>query len=156
MTSQLHTIGKVIDIAEQRRDQALAQLAQLQREMQQAQHQMEQLTSYSHEAAQRWHARSLQGVDANLLHHHRQFMHKIEHAIEFQRSVLLGHQAQIDRAQEKLQEAERNLAGLRKYQHRKQHEIDQRTQRRDQKAMDEMALNVYLRQIRANSHGARP
>lgn len=156
MTSQLHTIGKVIDIAEQRRDQALAQLAQLQREMQQAQHQMEQLTSYSHEAAQRWHARSLQGVDANLLHHHRQFMHKIEHAIEFQRSVLLGHQAQIDRAQEKLQEAERNLAGLRKYQHRKQHEIDQLTQRRDQKAMDEMALNVYLRQIRANSHGARP
>ena len=45
---------------------------------------------------------------------------------------------------------------VRKYQHRKQHEIDQRAQRRDQKAMDEMAQNVYLRQIRVNSHGARP
>lgn len=156
MTNQIRTIEKVVEIAEQRRDQALAHLAQLQREMQQAQNQMEQLASYSDEAAQRWHARSLQGVDANLLHHHRQFMYKIEHAIEFQRSVLHGHQAQIDHAQAKVQEAERDLAGLRKYQHRKQHEIDQRAQRRDQKAMDEMAQNVYLRQIRVDSHGARP
>lgn len=154
--NQIRTIEKVVDLALQRRDQALAQLAQLQREMAQAQQQMEQLDSYAREAQQRWHARSLQGVDANLLHHHRQFMFKIEHAMEFQRSVLSSRQEQIDRAQTQVHEAERDLAGLRKYHERKQHEISQRAQRQEQKTMDEMAQTVYLQQLRNGNTGARP
>lgn len=153
--NQIRTIEKVVDLALQRRDQALAQLAQLQREMAQAQHQMEQLDNYAREAQERWHARSLQGVDANLLHHHRQFMFKIEHAMDFQRSVISSRQQQLDRAQAQVHEAERDLAGLRKYHERKQGEIHLRQQRQDQKAMDEMAQTVYLQQLRRNNQGAR-
>lgn len=154
--NQIRTIEKVVELALQRRDNALAQLAQLQREMQQAQDQMDQLSNYAREAQERWHARSLQGVDANLLHHHRQFMFKIEHAMDFQRSVLSSRQEQIDKSQAQLHEAERDLAGLRKYHERKQHEIDQRQQRQDQKSMDEMAQNVYLMQLRRQNEGVRP
>lgn len=156
MKSTIRTIEKVVEIAEQRRDEALAQLAQLRRELRHAQDQMDQLASYADEATLRWHARSVQGVDANLLYHHRQFMHKIGHAIEFQRSVLDSHHTRIEQAQAKVHDAERDLAGLRMYQQRKQQEIDLRAQRQDQKAMDEMAQNVYLQQLRLNSHGARP
>lgn len=154
--NQIQTIEKVVDIALQRRDQALAQLAQLQRELVQARMQMEQLDNYAREAQERWHARSVQGVDANLLHHHRQFMFKIEHAMEFQRSVLSSRQEQIDRAQSQVHEAERDLAGLRKYHERKQTEINQRAMRQEQKTMDEMAQTVYLHQLRRNGQGARP
>ncbi len=53
-----------------------------------AKEQMEQLKAYAKEAEQRWVLRSGAGVDAAMLHHHRHFMQKMQHAIEFQRGVL--------------------------------------------------------------------
>ena len=46
----IQTLNKVVEIAERRRDVALAALAQLQREMQIAQDQMDQLEAYALEA----------------------------------------------------------------------------------------------------------
>ncbi len=160
MNAAIQTLNKVVELAHKRRDEALAKLAQLRREMAQAQDQMQQLQSYADEALQRWSQRSSVGVDAQVLQHHRQFMQKIDHAMEFQRGVLGQRQAQLDQAQQQVHVAERDLAGLRKYTDGKVQALLQRAQREEQKQTDEMALTIHLRQRLAQSlistKGARP
>ena len=141
----------MVELAEQRRDAALAAMAQLEREMQVAQDQMNQLESYAREAQQRWAARSGGTIDPAVLGHQRQFIQKIDHAIGFQRSVLASRQDQIDRQLAVVQSAERDLAGLRRYTDRKRQHLLTQAQRQEQKQTDEMAMGVYLRQQRANS-----
>jgi flagellar FliJ protein len=149
--TQIQTLNKVVELAEKRRDEALGALAQQQRELQVAQDQMDQLQSYAQEAEARWAARSAVGVDATLLMHHREFMHKIHHALEFQRGVLADRTRLIDSAQEQVHLAERDLAGLRKFTERKQQAILHKAQRQDQKNTDEMALSIHLRQSLAQA-----
>jgi flagellar protein FliJ len=154
--SNLQTLHKVVDLAAKRRDEALTALGQAQRELQAAQDQMNQLRSYADEALQRWAARTHGGgMDANLLHHHRQFMEKITHAIEFQGSVQRSREDMVEKAQAQVYAAERDVAGLRKYAERKQQAIDHRAMRQDQKATDEMALTIHLRQTRIHAQGLR-
>ncbi|GLS15437.1 MULTISPECIES: flagellar export protein FliJ [Hydrogenophaga] len=152
----IHTLNKVVELAEKRRDEAVGKLAQQQREMQAAQDQMNQLQSYALEAQARWTTRCQQGVDAQFLFHHRQFMQKIDHAIAFQEGVLSSRQELIDSCQQQVIAAERDVAGLRKYAERQQHALQQRAQRQEQKATDEMALSIHLRQSLASFHGVRP
>ncbi len=149
--TQLQTLHKVVELAEKRRDEALGVLAQNRRELAAAQDQMDQLQAYAQEAEARWTTRSAVGVDATLLMHHRQFMHKIHHALDFQRSVIGERNQQIDRAQEQVHATERDLAGLRKFTDRKQQAIDHKAQRQEQKYTDEMALSIHLRQSLARS-----
>lgn len=145
--SNIQTLNKVVEIAEKRRDEARASLAQQQRELQIAQDQMQQLQTYAQEAQSRWSARSsTSGVDATQLFHHRQFMQKIDHALDFQRGVLANREALIERCQSQLMVAERDVAGLRKYTERKLQVVQQKAQRQEQKTTDEMALSIHLRQ----------
>ena len=144
--SNLKTLHKVVEIAEKRRKDALLALGQQQREWNMANEQMQQLEAYAQEAEQRWELRSGAGVDAAMLHHHRQFMQKILHAIEFQRGVLQERQQRVDQGQAQVFAAERDVAGLRKYAERKEHAKAAQVERQEQKATDEMALNIHLRQ----------
>ena len=96
--SRIQTLTMVVELAEQRRDEALTEHARRVRELQMAQEQMDQLQGYVLEAQARWAQRGSQGIDVTLLLHHRQFMQKIHHAIEFQTGVLTDKQARIDQA----------------------------------------------------------
>lgn len=155
--SNLQTLNKVVDIAEKRRDDARATLAQQQRELQIAHDQLQQLQTYADEAQQRWMTRSSgAGVDAQQLFHQRQFMAKIDHALEFQRGVIANREALIERTQNQVLLAERDVAGLRKFTERKLQAVQQKAQRQEQKATDEMALAIHLRQSLAQSQGLRP
>lgn len=155
--SDLKTLHKVVDLAERRRDDARAALAQQQRELQIAREQLQQLQTYAQEAQQRWTARSSSaGVDAQQLFHQRQFMAKIDHAIEFQRGVIANREALIERAEQQVLAAERDVAGLRKYTERKLLAVQQQAARQEQKATDEMALNLHLRQQLARAQGLHP
>lgn len=146
MNNNLKTIQKVVEIAEKRRKDALLLLGQQQREWQMANEQMVQLEAYAQEAEQRWELRSGVGVDAAMLHHHRHFMQKIQHAMEFQRGVMRERQGRVDQAQAQVFAAERDVAGLRKFAERKAQTLQLTAQRQEQKATDEMALNIHLRQ----------
>lgn len=147
----LKTLDKVVELAEQRRDAALATMAQLERDMQAAQDQMSQLEAYAREAQQRWAARSGGTVDPMVLGHQRQFIQKIDHAISFQGSVLASRQDQIERQLAVVQSAERDLAGLRRYTDRKRQHQALQVQRQEQKQTDEMAMGIFLRQRTAAS-----
>ena len=154
--SSIQTLHKVVELATRRRDDALTALGQAQRELHMAQAQMNQLKTYADEAHQRWATRSTtSGVDAALLHHHRQFMQKIEHAMDFQLSVQRSREDMVARTQAQVYAAERDVAGLRKYADRKQQAIDHRAMRQEQKATDEMALSIHLRQSMAHAQGLR-
>jgi flagellar protein FliJ len=154
--SNIQTLNKVVELATRRRDDALTALGHAQRELRMAQEQMNQLKTYADEAHQRWATRSsTSGVDAALLHHHRQFMQKIEHAMDFQLAVQRNREDTVARVQAQVYAAERDVAGLRKYADRKQQAIDHRTMRQEQKATDEMALSIHLRQSMAQAQGLR-
>ena len=144
--SNIKTLQKVVSIAEKRRDEALTALAQVQREWLMAKEQMDQLKAYAKEAEDRWVMRSGAGVDAALLHHHRHFMQKVEHAIEFQRGVLSQREALVERSRSQVYASERDVAGLRKYTERKQEALDLKAMRQEQKTTDEMALTIHMRQ----------
>lgn len=147
----IQTLKKVVELAEKRRDEAMGNLGRMQRELQIAQDQMDQLSAYAQESQARWQVRSSVGVDTALLMHHRQFMQKIDHAMEFQRGVLGERQAMIERSQEQVHAAERDLAGLRKFTERKQQAITHRAERQEQKQTDELALAIHLRQSLAQA-----
>jgi flagellar FliJ protein len=153
----IQTLNKVVEIAEKRRDEALGALGRMQRELQGAQDQMDQLQTYAREAEQRWAVRAAIGIDTALLMHHRQFMAKIDHALDFQRGVLRERMDIIERCQGEVHVCERDVASLRKFTERKQLAVQHRVQRQDQKNTDEMALAIHLRQrlARAQQEGIR-
>lgn len=154
--TNLKTIQKVVEIAEKRRKDALLLLGQHQREWGIANDQLAQLQAYAAEAEQRWELRSGAGVDAAMLHHHRHFMQKIQHAMDFQRSVLRERQERVDHGQAQVFAAERDVAGLRKFADRRAQSLALHNTRLAQKANDEMALNIHLRQKHSStSHGFR-
>lgn len=152
MTKPAQNLEPVIEIAERRRDEALAECARLQGEQRQAQEQMDQLTTYADEANRRWVERGAAGVDVTLLMHHRQFMAKLENAMAFQQDVLADRAQRVQRATAAVQDAERDLASLRKYAARQIEAWQQTLQRREQKHTDEMAQNIHRRRLENDSN----
>lgn len=152
MTRPAQNLEPVIELAERRRDEALAECARLQGEQRQAQEQMDQLTTYADEANRRWAERGAAGVDVTLLMHHRQFMAKLENAMAFQQDVLADRAQRVQRATAAVQEAERDLASLRKYAARQIEAWQQTLQRREQKHTDEMAQNIHRRRLENDSN----
>ena len=73
--SRIQTLTMVVELAEQRRDEALTEHARRVRELQMAQEQMDQLQGYVLEAQARWAQRGSQGIDVTLLLHHRRHLH---------------------------------------------------------------------------------
>lgn len=147
MSRPAQHLDPVIELAERRRDDALAAHAQAQMEQRQAQAQMDQLATYASEAERRWAERGAAGVGVTLLMQHREFMAKLDHAMAFQRTVLAEHAQRIERSQAAVHEAERELASLRKVAARQIEAWQQRLQRREQKQTDEMAQNVHRRRL---------
>ena len=151
MNQAQQSLDTVIELAERRRDEALAALSQARREAQAAQGQMDQLTAYEAESQARWRTRASAGVDPAWLMHHREFMAKIHHAIDFQTGVLAQKQQQTEAAQNAVHGAERELATLRQYLARQHEALQQRLMRREQKQTDEMAQNAHRRRAAADS-----
>jgi flagellar protein FliJ len=152
MTRPAQNLEPVIEIAERRRDEALAECARLQTEQRHAQEQMDQLVTYADEANRRWAERGAAGVDVTLLMHHRQFMAKLDNAMAFQQDVLADRAQRVQRATAAVQEAERDLASLRKYAARQIEAWQQTLQRREQKHTDEMAQNIHRRRLENDSN----
>lgn len=151
MTRPAQNLDKVIELAESRRDDALAEFARVQAEQREAQAQMDQLSTYADEAQRRWAERGAAGVAVAMLMHHRQFMAKLDHAMDFQQGVLSDRALRVERAQAAVHEAERELASLRKYVTRQVDAWQQTLQRREQKHTDEMAQNIHRRRLENDS-----
>lgn len=138
-------LERVIEVATLRRDDARVSLAKALQERQQAERQGLQLQDYATEAQTRWGQRAAQGVTPELLYHHRQFMARIDQAVEFQRGVVQRLQLQVDHQQLELLMAERSLAGLGRYEEKRQQSWQHHQNRLEQKNNDEMAAHMHRR-----------
>ncbi len=139
-------LDKVLEVSGMRRDDCLRALGQARQALDQGRQQLEQLQSYANESQTRWNHRASQGVTAQLLYHHRQFMARIDEAARFQQDVLKRLEAEVQRCEQLAFEAERELAALNKFAERKRQATLQALERQDQKHNDEMAANAHRRQ----------
>lgn len=143
-------LDMVVEVASQKRDEALRALGRVQNELEQARQQMTQLQDYALESQTRWNQRATQGVSASLMMHQRQFMARIDHAVAFQSDVIAGIEQSLSRLRLEVNAAERELASLNKYMERRQRAWQQEQQRQEQKATDETAATAHRRQTHPN------
>lgn len=150
MAVDLKSLRTVIDTATTRRDNAGAALAFARQQLAQGQAQLKQLADYVDEGQGKWTQRAAQGVTVVLMQHQRQFMDKIQAAIDFQHNVLTQRQAQVDRALQALQEAEIALAKVKKVEQITLAEKALKANKAEQKLNDEMAMSMLAYQRREN------
>jgi flagellar FliJ protein len=143
--SELKSVLLAIDVATQKRDQAIGRLVQAQRACQAAQDQLDQLSSYATDTEAKWSAAVRVSVSPELMRHHYQFMDRLRHAIGMQDAAVGELQLKTEEARRKTMQAEGRLAGLQKVLKNKQAQHAARTSRREQRQMDEFAALQYGR-----------
>ena len=130
----LNAFVVAVDLAERQRDAARQTLANMQSARQAAQAQLEQLSGYAAETEQRWGMKEGAAVQPEVMHHHYQFMGRLDHAIGLQTQAVSGQDRRLQQAQQTLLQA-----GLRKVLEHRRAELAREQQRREQKQTDERA-----------------
>lgn len=144
-----------VDLAINKRDQALAVLQTHRRNHAFAQGQMDQLQQYATETEQRWTTGAQKGTTPELLHHHYQFMARLQQAVDLQQSALATSVAKVQVSEQVLLQAEFRIASLKLVLGKRQVDLAKLQHRQEQKEMDEFASMQTLRQVRLkleNSH----
>lgn len=145
--SALNAFVVAVELAERRRDAARQTLASVQGARQAAQAQLDQLTGYAAETQQRWGPKAGAAVQPEVMHHHYQFLGRLDHAIGLQTQTLSGQDQRVAQARQALLQAELRLTSLRKVLERRRADLAQQQQRREQKQTDERAsLRAATRQ----------
>jgi flagellar FliJ protein len=153
---KFNSLQLAIDLASAKRDQALAELQKVRRALAFAKSQMGQLEQYAGETEQRWTRNAQAGTTPELLHHHYQFMARLQQAISLQTNVIVGSTRGVELAEQRMLQAEFRLASLKVVLTKRLAEVDKARARQDQKLTDEFAMMQTLRQRRVqteNSHG---
>lgn len=152
--SALKSLSLAIEVATIRRDQALAQLNQTLQAQAYADDQMQQLQHYAQETELRWMANAHISTSPELLHHHYQFMGRLNQAITLQTGTLSQVAQRVDTARQIVLQAEYRLASLKQVLNVKQAELTKLQQRREQKQMDEFATQQTQRQRQLRSENS--
>ena len=125
--------------AEAERDTALAVLRQVEVLVQQAELQARQLLDYRSEYDQRWTTRFRESGTTVLLHCHRGFGQRLDHAIGHQQTNTQQLGNRLKQARNLLVAHEQRVAAVRKLIERRQAELQKIAARRDQRSTDEAA-----------------
>jgi flagellar FliJ protein len=145
--SDLRPLELAADMAKRQRDEVARRVAQRQAQRQSATLQLQQLQAYVVETENKWIARTM-ASDAAVMHHHYQFLEKLQHAIGYQERVIQTHASQIAQAQSALVEAEHKLKRFQHVLDTRKSTIADKRMRQEQKQMDEMASRMAARQSR--------
>lgn len=145
---KFNSLQLAIDLAMLKRDHAMTELMKHRQTCAFAQDQMDQLLQYATETEMRWTQGAQRSTTPELLHHHYQFMGRLQQAVDLQQGVLTGYMDKLEFAENALLQAEFRLAALKKLMVKKQDEATRQYMRRDQKQMDEFAAMQTLRHVR--------
>lgn len=137
-----------IDLATSQRDEAQTQLQKHVQAQTFAQDQMQQLQQYAQETEQRWLQGAQVSTSPELLHHHYQFMARLNQAIQLQDGVLANHQQRVNAARQVLMQAEFRLMSFKQVLASRQATALKARGRQEQKQMDELAGLQTQRQQR--------
>lgn len=153
---KFNSLQLAIDLASAKRDQAFADLQKLRKALAFANSQMTQLEQYAVETEQRWTRNAQVRTTPELLHHHYQFMARLQQAISMQTNVIAGSKRTVQLSEQRMLQAEFRLASLKLVLTNRLAEVDKVAQRLEQKMTDEFAAMQTLRQRRVhmeNGHG---
>lgn len=154
--SELRSIVLAIELATRKRDDLAKAAARMEKTLQFAMTQMNQLEGYAAETDARWVQPGTEGRSVELMRHHYQFMERLQHAISLQSGVLANTGRQVDGAKKMLLQAEYRLAGLNQVLKARQTELSLREQRREQRQTDEFAAMLHARNTRMSRSGELP
>ncbi len=129
-------------MAERQRDLVATSLALAVQNQQAAQAQMQQLEAYARETEVKWMQRAQVAASPELMHHHYQFIAKLEEAIAFQVRVIDNHSGRVMQVRLGLIEVEQRLARFKHILTLRQAEITLAHNRREQRQMDELASRM--------------
>jgi flagellar protein FliJ len=142
MSTQTLTI--LLERAEAERDNALAQLQELQRQAEAARQQSDQLGQYRSEYRQRWSQQFAQKTTIDIVGCYQNFGLRLDQAIDQQGGVSRYAEQRVERAREALRELEMRVASVRKLLERRSLERSRALNRQEQKATDEQAARAAL------------
>ncbi len=142
--SSLNALMIAIEMATRKRDEARQALRDRVQAQSAAIAQMEQLQAYSAEMQERWALREGAEFKPEVMFHQRQFMQRLEHAIELQTKVLRDHELRVQAAQHALMTTELRLSSLEKVVQMRRRDMALAEQRRDQKQTDERAALQFI------------
>lgn len=142
--SSLNALMVAIEMAVRKRDEARNALLERQRAHAAAKSQMEQLENYALEMQQRWGASEGAAMKPEVMFHHRQFMDRLQHAIDLQTRVMNDQNIRLEAAQKALMAAELRLSSLNKVVETRRRDIALAQMRREQKQTDERAALQFI------------
>lgn len=154
--SELRSIVVAIELATRKRDELTKAAARMEKTLQFAMAQMNQLQGYAAETDARWIQPCTAGRSVEVMHHHYQFMERLQHAIGLQSGVIVSTEQQVYAAKQLLMQAEYRLAGLNQVLKTRQAEVLSREQRREQRQTDEFAAMLHARNKRMSRSGELP
>lgn len=153
--SPYRSIELAIDLAERRRDEAESRLTQVLQMQVQADGQLRQLLEYGAETEARLIQKDRGTVSVEVLRHHHQFMVRLQEAIRMQENVMKGMESRVAFARTELAKKESAVMGLRKILARRMQDQLRKEERRSQNAMDELAVQQYLRRAQVELEGVQ-
>ena len=142
--SSLNALMIAIEMAVRKRDDARQALRERQHAFDAAKSQMEQLENYAAEMQQRWGAPEGASLKPEVMVHHRQFMERLEHAINLQTRVIADQSIRLEAAQKALMAAELRLTSLNKVVETRRRDMELAQMRREQKQTDERAALQFI------------
>lgn len=142
--SSLNALMIAIEMATRKRDEARQALRERQRAYDAAHSQMQQLESYAAEMQQRWGAVEGAEMKPEVMFHHRQFMERLQHAIQLQNKVMADQSLRLEAAQKALMAAELRLSSLNKVVETRRRDMALAQMRREQKQTDERAALQFI------------
>lgn len=142
--SSLNALMIAIEMAVRKRDEARQALRERQRACDAAKSQMEQLDNYGSEMQQRWGASEGAAMKPEVMFHHRQFMERLQHAMDLQTKVVADQAIRLEASQKGLMAAELRLSSLNKVVETRRRDIALAQMRREQKQTDERAALQFI------------
>lgn len=142
MNQDTETLQTLLERAEAERDAALGHAQRAAEQAQRLTAQAEQLRAYRDDYRRRAPATGTQAASIELIRVHRDFMLRLEHAIEQQRRQLESAQAVAGAAREALLAQELRVASVRKLLDRRLQALQRNANRIEQRGTDEAALRA--------------
>lgn len=142
-TSQLDMLS---ELARNARDQAGQALAGERHNEQQVAAQLESLSRYRLEYAERLQQSMRNGIDPASMHNYQQFLASLDAALERARQALHEQRHRVTHRQQQWQQEQQRLSAYDTLSSRRQAEQQKQEARREQRTSDEMASGRRLRQ----------
>ncbi|PMR77710.1 flagellar export protein FliJ [Billgrantia endophytica] len=139
-------LAMLSDLARDARDQAGQVLAGERQSERQVAAQLESLTRYRLEYAERLQAAMSEGIDPASMHNYQHFLASLDAALERAREALNSQRRRVQQSQQQWQQEQKRLSAYDTLSSRRHAEKQRQDERREQRNSDDMSAGRLLRQ----------